>query len=47
LILPTVVLPAGEVKREGSQVLHLLDLAEITTHMVWVNVLKDENNVID
>jgi hypothetical protein len=47
LILPPVVLPAGEVKREGSQALHLLDLSGITTHMAWVNVFKDENNAID
>jgi hypothetical protein len=34
-------------KMKVSQVLHPLDLSGITTHMVWVNVLKDENNVID
>jgi hypothetical protein len=47
LILCPVVLPTGEVKCEGSQVPHPLDLSGITTHMAWVNVLQDENNVID
>jgi hypothetical protein len=47
LILPPVVLPTGEVKREGSQVLHPLDLSGITTHMAWVDAIEDESNVID
>jgi hypothetical protein len=41
------VLSAGEVKREALHVLHPLDLSGITTHMAWVTVLKDGNNVID
>jgi hypothetical protein len=47
LILLPVVLPTSEVKCEDSQVLHPLDLSGITTHMAWVNVIRDENNVID
>jgi hypothetical protein len=46
LILPPVVLSVGEVKRKGPQALHPLEISGITTHMAWVNVLKDENNVI-
>jgi hypothetical protein len=41
------MLSVGEVKREGWQVFHPLDLSGITTYMVWENVQKDENNVID
>jgi hypothetical protein len=47
LILPPVVLPPGEVKREDSQVLHPLNLSGITRRMAWGNVLKDKNNHID
>jgi hypothetical protein len=38
LILSPVTLHAGEVKREGSQVLHPLNSSGIMTHMTWVNV---------
>jgi hypothetical protein len=47
LVLPPFVLPAGELKRKGSQVLHLSNLSGITTDMAWVNVLKDENDATD